>query len=341
MTNKFTQSGCDLIFEDSYLVQYSRNIPVSVTLSDNVFTSCTSLALNFAPSGLHNTQPARVELAKQTDDSYTGAISKAALLRHGMADVALAGTSGDTTIVTRAARVQVAVSVDPDAVGLSDPASLAQVVLAAMQSDEVTTVIRDKLDQIAAEGDLTVPQVLDVLTSTSTTAALSANQGRILAGKIPTIINNLTSTSTTSALSAAQGKALNGSISSLNTTVKNLNVPKVVDVLTSTSTVNALSAYRGKVLYDLLQKIKIIAGTTTCAYNTTTTGVTTAIEFSDYGDVTFSTAPTVVLSPVFSTASAVGYIPADSVTTTGFNVYLRHPSASGSAKVQWIAVSMG
>lgn len=329
MTNKFTQSGCDLIFEDSYLVQYSRNIPVSVTLSDNVFTSCTSLALNFAPSGLHNTQPARVELTKQTDGSYTGAISKAALLRHGMVDAALAGTSGDTTIVTRAARVQVAVSVDPDAVGLSDPASLAQVVLAAMQSDEVTTVIRDKLDQIAAEGSLTVPQVLDVLTSTSTTSALSANQGRVLLGKIPAVNDTLTSTSKTDALSAAQGRALNQKI------------PKVADSLTSTSAVQALAARQGKALNDKLDKIKIIAGTTTCNYSTSTTGVTTAVKFSDYGDVTFSTVPTVVLSPVFSSSDAVGYIPVDSVTTTGFNVYLRHPSASGSTKVQWIAVSMG
>jgi len=51
--------------------------------------------------------------------------------------------------------------------------------------------------------------VIDSLTSSSATAALSANQGRVLNGLIPQVINNLTSDSTTAALSAAQGKALN------------------------------------------------------------------------------------------------------------------------------------
>ena len=69
------------------------------------------------------------------------------------------------------------------------------------------------------------------------------------------VINNLTSTSTTNALSANQGKVLNEtidgvshSVSDLNNTVSNL----VIDSHTSTSTTNALSANQGKVLYDLI-----------------------------------------------------------------------------------------
>lgn len=86
----------------------------------------------------------------------------------------------------------------------------------------------------------------NVLTSTSATNALSANQGKVLndkisAIKVPGIVDNLNSTSTTNALSANQGKILNDKINALN-------IPSVVDNLTSTSTTSALSANQGKVL---------------------------------------------------------------------------------------------
>ncbi len=68
-------------------------------------------------------------------------------------------------------------------------------------------------------------EVIDSLISTSTTDALSANQGRVLNGKITTIESNyltstnikdnLTTDSATDALSAKQGKALNTRISAL------------------------------------------------------------------------------------------------------------------------------
>ena len=67
----------------------------------------------------------------------------------------------------------------------------------------------------------------NVLNSTSTTNALSANQGKVLndkinALKIPSVIDNLTSTSTTDALSANQGKVLAGRISDNDTMITNL-----------------------------------------------------------------------------------------------------------------------
>lgn len=67
-------------------------------------------------------------------------------------------------------------------------------------------------------GKPTIPTVTDNVTSTSTTSALSANQGKLLNDKFgnylltSSVVNNLTSTSTTAPLSAAQGKALNDKV---------------------------------------------------------------------------------------------------------------------------------
>lgn len=73
--------------------------------------------------------------------------------------------------------------------------------------------------------------VENALTSTSTTSALSANQGKVLKAAIDaipapttpiTVVDALNSNSTTSALSAAQGKALNDALSGkLNTSAYN------------------------------------------------------------------------------------------------------------------------
>lgn len=77
--------------------------------------------------------------------------------------------------------------------------------------------------------------VENVLTSTSTANALSANQGKALKDLVDTmktkldgiatgankttVVNNLTSTSTTSALSANQGKVLNEKIAAKQKTI--------------------------------------------------------------------------------------------------------------------------
>ncbi len=68
---------------------------------------------------------------------------------------------------------------------------------------------------------LTLPSVVDNLTSTSTTDVLSAKQGKVLKDLVDTkvntfdIVNNLTSTVTNKPLSAAQGKALNDKVTNL------------------------------------------------------------------------------------------------------------------------------
>ena len=76
---------------------------------------------------------------------------------------------------------------------------------------DITTVnnLKTELTNLINNSEVTV---INNLTSTSTTAALSANQGKVLKGLIDSskvsIINNLTNTSTTAALSAAMGKKL-------------------------------------------------------------------------------------------------------------------------------------
>lgn len=73
---------------------------------------------------------------------------------------------------------------------------------ATMTVAEINTALSGKADASA------IPAVVDNLTSTSTTSALSANQGKVLNAKIPAVVNNVTTTTTGSALDAVQGKNL-------------------------------------------------------------------------------------------------------------------------------------
>ena len=80
---------------------------------------------------------------------------------------------------------------------------------ATMTVSEITTALAGKANTSA------IPPVVDNLTSTSATSALSANQGRALNAKIPAVVNNLTTTAAGSALDAVQGKTLKGSIDTI------------------------------------------------------------------------------------------------------------------------------
>ena len=86
--------------------------------------------------------------------------------------------------------------------------------------------------------------IIDSLTSTSTTSALSANQGKVLNDKIEAIpsisvINNLTSTSTTDALSAYQGNLLN------NKMIKYGTCSTVASTVAKTVTISGFSLVSG------------------------------------------------------------------------------------------------
>ena len=80
---------------------------------------------------------------------------------------------------------------------------------ATMTVAEINTELAKKANTSA------IPPVVDNLTSTSTTSALSANQGRALNAKIPAVVNNVTTTTAGSALDAVQGKNLNDAINSI------------------------------------------------------------------------------------------------------------------------------
>lgn len=131
MTIEFTQSGLDLMIDTDGPVQFSRDTPVQVTLMDGTFTSADDLSLNFIPEDGRKHAPARVELTKSDADGvYTGMIGKAAALVSGITSVALGGiiTSTGQVITSRAERVMIDRSVDPEQGALADPATLADVI---------------------------------------------------------------------------------------------------------------------------------------------------------------------------------------------------------------------
>lgn len=102
-------------------------------------------------------------------------------------------------------------------------------------------------------------QIEDNLTSTSTSAALSAKQGKVLKDSIDTledeiqdivsvsVVDNLNTQDGTKSLSANQGYILNQT---------KLNISNVVDSLTSTSSTSALSARQGKVLNTSIESLQ-------------------------------------------------------------------------------------
>lgn len=122
---------------------------------------------------------------------------------------------------------------------------LKELVDTKADSTEITN-LNNKIEEV--KNNITTVGIVDNLTSTSNTAALSANQGRVLNGLITsnkvTVENVLTSTSAVNALSANQGRILNGLITS--------NKVSVVNNLTSTSTTAALSAAQGRQLKSLI-----------------------------------------------------------------------------------------
>lgn len=95
-------------------------------------------------------------------------------------------------------------------------------------------------------------EVLDILTSTNTRAALSANQGRVLKELIDkagskTVENSLTSSSTTNALSAAQGKVLKTLVDGKVASTEIITIKKITQ-----SGYDALSSKDSKTLYIIV-----------------------------------------------------------------------------------------
>ena len=134
---EFTQAGLNLTLDTDELVQFSRDAPVQVTLKDDTFAAADDLSLNFVPEDGRKHAPARVELTKSDADGvYTGVIGKAAALVSGITSVALGGivTSTGQVITSRAERVMIERSVDPEAVPVPDSESLAGFIRTAIDS---------------------------------------------------------------------------------------------------------------------------------------------------------------------------------------------------------------
>lgn len=132
---EFTQSGQDLMLDTDGPVQFSRDTPVQVTLMDDTFTSADDFSLNFIPEDGRKHAPARVPLKKSDADGvYTGVIGKAAALVSGISSVALGGivTSTGQVITSRAERITIDRSVDPEAVPMPDSESLAGFIRTAI-----------------------------------------------------------------------------------------------------------------------------------------------------------------------------------------------------------------
>lgn len=62
------------------------------------------------------------------------------------------------------------------------------------------------------DDEVSIPEIVDNLTTDDATKTLSAKQGKVLNEKIPAVINDVTTGGTTNALSAEQGKNLNSYI---------------------------------------------------------------------------------------------------------------------------------
>lgn len=131
---------------------------------------------------------------------------------------------------------------------------MADIKVSEMQS--ATSLNPDDLIMVVQSGsnkkatfDLFKEIPIDNLNSTSTTDALSANQGKILNDKIlglniPSVVDNLTSTSTTNALSANQGKILNNSITNTNSKITNLTTYSTNEVKTGETWIDGKPIYR-------------------------------------------------------------------------------------------------
>lgn len=111
-----------------------------------------------------------------------------------------------------------------------------------LSTNDFTDTLLTKLNGIATGA--TKNTVTDSLTSTSTTSALSANQGKVLNDKITNKVDKV----------SGKGLSTNDFTSTYKTKLDGIatgaNKTTVTNSLTSTSTTNALSAYQGKVLNE-------------------------------------------------------------------------------------------
>ena len=133
---------------------------------------------------------------------------------------------------------------------LDAKASASHIHVPATSTSNGFMLSSDKIKLDGISNNATETYVTDGLSSTSSTIALSANQGRLLKGmidgKAPSIHAHTNATTSSAGFMSTDDK------SKLNGIAANANRTLVTDSLTSTSTTSALSANQGKVLNDNL-----------------------------------------------------------------------------------------
>ena len=158
MALNFTQTGYNLEIDETTSEtppQFTRGGLVGVELTDDTFDGLDKLVLLFAPDDGRRHAPAVVELSKADSDGmhYSGAFTRASMLHDGPVLVALAGTTSTQTITSNAYRITVGRSLDPEAGMLADPATLADVVAAAVGGalNQLTEEIDTKTSEIKSD----------------------------------------------------------------------------------------------------------------------------------------------------------------------------------------------
>lgn len=137
MSIKFTQVGTKLISENKEsLVQFSKNAPVEVKLSDNVFTKNADITnptytycLNWQDR--YERQIVQTPLTYVSDaDIYVGKVGLAATQIYGLSYVSLsaADTNNDVTLTTSAAEIYIPRAVDPELAQVNTPDTAKEIV---------------------------------------------------------------------------------------------------------------------------------------------------------------------------------------------------------------------
>ena len=137
MVVKFTQVGTNLILENKEsLVQFSKNTPVKVKLSDHVFTKNPDITsptyaycLNWQDR--YKRQIVQTPLAYNSDvDVYVGKVGLAATQIYGLSYVSLSATDAakEITLTTSAAEIYIPRSVDPELAQVNTPETVGGLV---------------------------------------------------------------------------------------------------------------------------------------------------------------------------------------------------------------------
>ena len=137
MVVKFTQVGTNLILKNKEsLVQFSKNTPVKVKLSDNVFTKNSDITsptyvycLNWQDR--YKRQVVQTPLTYNSDgDMYVGKVGPAATQIYGLSYVSLSATdtNNDVTLTTSAAEIYIPRSVDPELAQVNTPETVGGLV---------------------------------------------------------------------------------------------------------------------------------------------------------------------------------------------------------------------